>query len=608
MKQTTKKFGLLLILAFTTFFSSCEKDLYEEALQKEEKRIEIKKVSLNDIPQIIDELEEVKKQKVKSNGFYNRTIEDFVLNENTILVAEKENYTSYTFEVIKKFVENEPFYVENLIIESYFDTTRAYVTKYIPEDGKIFYSMSKFSGIIKSETLEGEEKSVVNVDIKQFPPITNDHIAISIGCWDYVFANYGDGYFIFSATNNCGGNGDNNGSDGGDSNNDSGSSDNSNDIPGNNSSNNSGNNGGVSSSSSSSSIYDNSVTVPNYLSLEQQFIDSLDSQQEYFNNLNSTVIENIFSYLDLIEDNGHGPNQTTKKIKVRNALMQINLSWISQKSVAMQSSVFNYLIQNNFNPENVSFMVHAVNQMVLNPGVFPSIKPFLIEKNIDDTALPPCSKNILSVIKNLSHNDFAKIITRLGSTDSIYSVFINPIQNFNLNTGNLAETSIADVNNLYSYNISIDSQYLTQGTKLSIASTILHELIHAYFYSLIADEYNTGNSTLNTFPELWDYYVVNMSNMTPGGSPQHLVMAQNYVNVLGEALQEFDTGVPVTSSNPLQQKYKDLAWGGLYGTIPYNSLSQSEKDRITAVNIAEETNSSQIENGTTHLPISTPCN
>jgi hypothetical protein len=105
--------------------------------------------------------------------------------------------------------------------------------------------------------------------------------------------------------------------------------------------------------------------------------------------------------------------------------------------------------------------------------------------------------------------------------------------------------------------------------------------------------------------------------MPSGGSPQHLVMDQSYINILGTALQEFQTGNQVSQTNPLQQIYKDLAWGGLTETIAYTTpfsvgglLTPQDKTRINAVNNSNEQNLPKIDtsNNQTQLPTGTACN
>lgn len=270
-------------------------------------------------------------------------------------------------------------------------------------------------------------------------------------------------------------------------------------------------------------------------------------------------------------------------------------------------------------PENINNTVvrnfgrEIIEQMRLNPDTFTSIKPFLIEKQIDESFLDPCTKGIIGDLKNTINYDIATIIQKLDNPNSIYKTSI-----FNLQPSgpfNLAETNW-DVNEQgfvkhYNYNIRLRPSFTNQATKLKIAATVIHELIHAYFLSLIDDCYVANNCTLlQTFPELWNFYVLNKNNgVLTNPISQHEELALLYVKSIAIALQQYHTGVPFLSGEP-QQAYQDIAWGGLKGTTPYNNLSQEDKDRIDYRNNAEiynqaSTNPSGI---LVASPIGIPCN
>lgn len=86
----------------------------------------------------------------------------------------------------------------------------------------------------------------------------------------------------------------------------------------------------------------------------------------------------------------------------------------------------------------------------------------------------------------------------------------------------------------------------------------------------------------------------------------HAEMAKIYVNAIGAALQEFQTGIPVTNGVP-NQIYTDLAWGGLRGTPIYNQtfpVGSEAHNRIEA-RYAAESNGGTSGNQTA---IGTPCN
>lgn len=124
---------------------------------------------------------------------------------------------------------------------------------------------------------------------------------------------------------------------------------------------------------------------------------------------------------------------------------------------------------------------------------------------------------------------------------------------------------------------------------------------------MVDDRYVGGESPeLQTFTELWNFYV----NVITGDNTlaHHNQMAQSYVDAISRALQEFDTGTAVPQDEQPSQVYKDLAWGGLWMTDPYNALPEADRNRIDAVNEAEDTNTPVISPGGINTPVSTPCN
>ena len=112
----------------------------------------------------------------------------------------------------------------------------------------------------------------------------------------------------------------------------------------------------------------------------------------------------------------------------------------------------------------------------------------------------------------------------------------------------------------YNYEIRVDRDRYIGGTKLFKASALIHELIHAYFLSII-DDYNYTQSTVlpTHFPELFEAYVLKTyPNSNDKQDAQHKVMADKYVAAMASALQEYDANPTVS-----YQVYEDLAWGGL---------------------------------------------
>lgn len=218
-------------------------------------------------------------------------------------------------------------------------------------------------------------------------------------------------------------------------------------------------------------------------------------------------------------------------------------------------------------------------------------------------SLPPCQKAILETIKNFTGNNFNEILEKLNGVSSIYTV--NIVTQYNLNDN--AVTQLVSGTNGSVISITMDNDHLNNSTQLSIAITILHELIHAYLLSILVDQINTGNSIINNYPEFHNYY---LQGQTGSGSVvQHNVIADYFMPSLAASLQEYHTGSPVPAGSQPLQIYSDLSWSGLTNTNAFNALSNEEQLRILAVIIAEEFNAPQSGNGGNIVnPISTPCN
>lgn len=229
----------------------------------------------------------------------------------------------------------------------------------------------------------------------------------------------------------------------------------------------------------------------------------------------------------------------------------------------------------------------------------------IIEEQIDDDYLDDCTKQVLTNIKSLNQNDFARILAKFSPLNSVYKVTLIPDNTLPADDLGTTDWSGDILPIPYDYTIKLNQSFLVESTKLGMAATILHELLHAYFLSIVDDNYETGSTELENFPNLWNYYVLSQGN--GANYEQHVTIANLYVKKLARALQEFHTGNPVLDSDEPLQIYKDLAWGGLNETPAYNALSIEERNRIIAVCNAENKNEPQTANGINYNPISDPC-
>jgi hypothetical protein len=223
----------------------------------------------------------------------------------------------------------------------------------------------------------------------------------------------------------------------------------------------------------------------------------------------------------------------------------------------------------------------------------------IIEEKIDNTQLDPCPKEVMEKLKNTTNADIASVLAKLGA-NSLYTV----------NIVMKPATTYAEAQKIskYNYEIRVDQDRHTDGTKLFKATALIHEVIHAYFLSIL-DDYNTTPSTaLPSFPELFEVYVKKAHpTSTDKQDAQHLAMANKYVDAMASALQEYDANYLID-----YQVYKDLAWGGLSGTPIFNEtypLGSAENTRILNRYRAESSGHA-VEQGTSNqqTPVGKPCN
>ncbi|MBF4473759.1 hypothetical protein [Flavobacterium sp. HJJ] len=162
----------------------------------------------------------------------------------------------------------------------------------------------------------------------------------------------------------------------------------------------------------------------------------------------------------------------------------------------------------------------------------------------------------------------------------------------------------------YNYEIRIDRERSTDGTKLYKATALIHEIIHAYFLSIV-DDYNYTPSTASALPSFAELFEVYVKKERPTSvekdDADHLAMANRYVDAMASALQEYDANYIID-----YQVYKDLAWGGLSAAPIFDKTfppGSAESNRILNRYKAESSGHA-VEQGTQNAqsPVGKPCN
>ena len=106
MKQRLKQITKFMAVCALLVLSGCEKDLYDDGIQNENRKLIIRDISLKDLTdskinsKIIERVNDVKNSKNNPNGrIVYDSINDFYFDEEHGKYIEKGNYHSYTFPV-----------------------------------------------------------------------------------------------------------------------------------------------------------------------------------------------------------------------------------------------------------------------------------------------------------------------------------------------------------------------------------------------------------------------------------------------------------------------------------------------------------------------------
>jgi hypothetical protein len=242
-----------------------------------------------------------------------------------------------------------------------------------------------------------------------------------------------------------------------------------------------------------------------------------------------------------------------------------------------------------------------------------------IESNINGNALDPCTKAVLDKMKILKQSDIASMINRFNPAKSAFNINMSTGMVKDNNPNTWAETKAVggvytDINMVFNQDYINGKDNQNKPTDLSVATTMAHEIIHAYVISLLQEDKTCGTSGICDFPSIYDAYVQQKITNDKSGTllpdAHHELIANNYVYAIAATIQEFHTGQTVNSGFP-SQVYLDMAWGGLDKTSIFNKIypndpthnNYKDRERILARINAERLGS---QYGITS-PLGTPC-
>lgn len=615
MKNLFKKLLKITFICFLFLLIGCEKDLYNETLYHNSKEMKIKEVTFEEFSFKLNQFKNKPKiegmlSSFKDNGYQAReNVSDVIIFIDRIKEITQGSYISYTMYMKTPETKNDTFF--NITIENKERPANVFITKYHTTNNWFQNPKQGFEGDISTYRIAGSFSSTAQLEqyiedavnsedlwinnnttiyvggggytINPFPYCngqvitTTTYIPYPCGCghwpWQAALCNgcpsaqpYWWGYSETTSFecipnyNTDPPTGNNNGG------------------------NTAGGGGGTSNNGGTTSPPDNSSIT--------------------------TIVENPTNdCLPIVGDlNG---DCTLDYNEAQFQIFHDDLSEEQKQIIDIRKNTlmfFDYLVENNFSEADKQLVKDIIDLMISDPQTFTSIKPFVIEKKIDDSQLDDCTKGILNKLKQ--NHTIAKLIARFDNPDTAYEISFtqevippNPENPSSVTFG----LTTPVVGHPFKYNIKLNSDYFNNSgpTNLFKAKTIIHEMIHALILSIIDSRYfPNGNTDPTDFPEIWDNYIAGKFNGEVNAE-HHLFMANNYVTIISQALKEYYINSSNLSDQDIDQMSSDLAWSGLTKIAAIDSfLTPEEKARIANRILTEV-----IKSNTYGLPLSSnnPC-
>jgi hypothetical protein len=368
MKNQLRKLLNVALLVSLIILSSCEKDLYDEAI-KEESRIKVDKFSLKDLMEsnekklnvstieakLLNAVEKVKSKNEENRIQYNSE-KGYYFDDENGLVVTKEDYQSYIFKIYRE-QHNEVSKLENIVFSlnenGEFDS---YIIKYDATEEQIRDNESLVFDILSVDEIDIENTEAGRIIVIEF---LNSLCHTPPNCYGSICGIELVSFMMVEPHESTTGNINN--------------------FP----------------DSNGAGFNPNMVLIPNsgYSPLTRQFVNKLigNLSIDYFYALSLETQASILAYVDSL------PTNAANNVVVA-FLNQQNTFWLSDQTLATQTSTINYLIQNNFSTESVSFVNEIKNLAVAETN------------QADVSNLVNLSLKLKNAGANLSEADFALTI------------------------------------------------------------------------------------------------------------------------------------------------------------------------------------------------------
>ena len=210
--------------------------------------------------------------------------------------------------------------------------------------------------------------------------------------------------------------------------------------------------------------------------------------------------------------------------------------------------------------------------------------PAVFEINMK--GLSPCHQDIIKGLIGGTQQEFRRIFDKFNGNYPVPTSLNVKFQYGNCNgTGATACTDPKIVNGFS--NIYINQTITGNATDLSMARTIMHEMLHAY---LLFERNYPSDCDLNS---LLNEYINKYGGDNLNPSHHNLFVETKFLNDISIELKNYATSIGYNVNVLGNQFFLDMAWGGLHTTDVFIRKTITEQNRIKATVKAEMTGESQ---------------
>lgn len=273
-------------------------------------------------------------------------------------------------------------------------------------------------------------------------------------------------------------------------------------------------------------------------------------------------------------------------------------TWLTQHSV-QQGLVYGFVGANHYNQSSLDFAYPAIDALMEGGEVD-------FAKRIIYTINKPCQKEVVKDMMAVSSSLTNLIKDTFNTSDNVNLKFWNgDISAQAPNANAYVNPTFTGTPDNFIIKIGFDNDFLNNGTNLAIVAVTLHEVVHAYFYSLyIQNKLVATNSNYNTLQNAFIAYYANASPQTynPLDNELHNVM-NNFMGKIANAIYNYAQSNHITGLTPAY--CLSLAWGTMEGTDLFNQMLNPDQRAEANHTFMTEQNNTQYD---TAFPIKgTPC-